>query len=308
MLTIYLPMSASTILAILMILFGPFMAFLLLWKAIGLKGYATIFAYSNGRSFLYRIDPRVKLLYAVAIPALASTFGFYAGIALLAFTLFLYAFMNTPLKDLRFVVLLMLSIVLPSAWIDSITFSGFRRLPSYLLIAIVPASMGIRGLSMLGLLFGLASSVPAALAVAAAFIIVFTSSPSDLLTSMVKSKVPYELAFAMTLALVSIPKILDSFSSLTEVLRSRGFLGAFNLQPIKTVFQRFWTYAFSTGLIIADFVIDVLRSSQNIAISADIRGFRASKNRTYYRDFKMKSVDWVLSFILLIAFMIAILR
>ncbi|MCL4343727.1 MAG: energy-coupling factor transporter transmembrane protein EcfT [Nitrososphaerota archaeon] len=308
MLTVYLPAPASTTLAILMILFGPLMAFFLLWKAIGLKGYASIFAYSSGKSYLYRIDPRVKLLYAVAVPALASTFGIYVGVALLAFTLFLYGFMNNPLKDLRFIVLLMLSIILPSAWIDSITFSGFRRLPSSLLITIEPASMGIRGVSMLGLLFGLASSVPAALAVAAAFIIVFTSSPSDLLTSMVKSKVPYELAFAMTLALVSIPKVLDSFSSLTEVLRSRGFLGTFNFQPIKTLFQRFWTYLFSSGLIVADFVIDVLRSSQNIAVSADIRGFRASKKRTYYRDFRMKSVDWALSFVLLIAFVIAILR
>ncbi|MEM0123643.1 MAG: energy-coupling factor transporter transmembrane component T [Conexivisphaerales archaeon] len=308
MLIVYLPLPASTILAILMILFGPVMAFFLLWKAIGLKGYASVFAYSNGKSFLYRIDPRVKLLYAIAVPALASTFGIYVGVALLAFTLALYAFMNNFLKDIRFVVLLMLSIILPSAWIDSITFSGFRRVSSYLLIAIEPTSMGIRGVSVLGLLFGLVSSVPAALAVAAAFIIVFTSSPSDLLTSMVKSKVPYELAFAMTLALVSIPKVLDSFSLLTEVLRSRGFLGAFNLQPIKTLFQRFWTYVFSTGLIVADFVIDVLRSSQNIAISADIRGFRASKTRTYYRDFRMKPVDWTLSLILLVAFIIAILR
>ncbi len=308
MLTIYLPGSVSTILAIFMILFGPFMAFLLLWKAIGIKGYASIFAYSNGKSFLYRLDPRVKLLYAIAIPALASAFGFYVGIVLIAFTLLLYFFMNNPMKDLRFVVLLMLSIVLPSAWIDSITFSGFRRISSYLMLAIEPASMGIRGLSLIGLLFGLASSVPAALAVAAAFIIVFTSSPSDLLTSMVKSKVPYELAFAMTLALVSIPKVLDTFSTLTEVLRSRGFLGAFNFKPIKTIFQRSIEYALSSGLIVADFIIDVLRSSQNIAISADIRGFRASKRRTYYHDFKMKSIDWILSLILVTVFLVAILR
>ncbi len=308
MFTINLPPVASAVVAILMILFGPFMAFLLLWKAIGIKGYASIFAYSNGKSFLYRIDPRVKLLYAIAIPALASTFGLYVGITLLAFTLFLYLFMNSPLKDLRFVILLMLSIILPAAWIDSITFSRFSRLPRLLLLVIHPASMGIRGISLIGLMFGFMSSIPAVLAVAAAFIIVFTSSPSDLLTSMVKSKMPYELAFAMTLALVSIPKVLDSFSSLTEVLRSRGFIGAFNLQPLKSLFQRFWIYTFSTGLIIADFIIDVLRSSQNIAISADIRGFRASKNRTYYHNLKMNYVDWVLSSILIVAFVIAVLR
>jgi energy-coupling factor transport system permease protein len=308
MFTIYLPPAASAFVAILMIIFGPFMAFLLLWKAIGIKGYASIFAYSNGKSFIYRIDPRVKLLYAIAIPALASTFGLYVGIVLLAFTLFLYFFMNNPIKDLRFVILLMLSIVLPAAWIDSITFSRFRGISGLLLLVIYPASMGIRGISLIGLMFGFMSSVPAALEVAAAFIIVFTSSPSDLLTSMVKSKMPYELAFAMTLALVSIPKILDSFSSLTEVLRSRGFIGAFNLKPLKSLFQRFWIYMFSTGLIIADFIIDVLRSSQNIAISADIRGFRASKNRTYYRNLRMNYVDWALSLVLIAAFVIAILR
>lgn len=308
MFTIYLPSAASAVVAILMILFGPFMAFLLLWKAIGIKGYASIFAYSNGKSFLYRIDPRVKLLYAIAIPALASTFGLYVGVVLLAFTLFLYIFMNNPIKDLRFVILLMLSIILPAAWIDSITFSRFRRLPGLLLLVIHPASMGIRGISLLGLVFGFMSSVPAALEVAAAFIIVFTSSPSDLLTSMVKSKMPYELAFAMTLALVSIPKVLDSFSSLTEVLRSRGFIGAFNIKPLKSLFQRFWIYTFSTGLIIADFIIDVLRSSQNIAISADIRGFRASKNRTYYHNLRMNYVDWTLSLALIAAFVIAVLR
>ncbi|MGC8664566.1 MAG: energy-coupling factor transporter transmembrane component T family protein [Nitrososphaeria archaeon] len=308
MLIVYLPASLSILVAVILILIGPIIAFFLLWKAIGFKGYASIFAYSDGKTFLYKLDPRVKLLYAIAVPALASAFGFYVGISLLAFTLLLYLFMTNPTKNLRFVILLMLSVIIPSAWIDSITFSGFRRLKGQLLIALVPPSMGIRGVSLLGLLFGLMVSVPAALEVASVFILVFTSSPSDMLTSMVKSKVPYELAFAMTLALVSIPKVLDAFSSLTEVLRSRGFIGGFKLLPAKTFIKRFWIYIYSSGIIIADFVIDVLRSSQNIALSADIRGFRANKKRTYYHDFKMKPVDWILAITLFIAFVIAVMH
>lgn len=308
MLLIHLPIILSTLIAIILILIGPIIAFVILWKAIGFKGYASIFAYSEGRTFLYKLDPRVKLLYAIAIPALASAFGFYVGVILLAFTLFLYLFMTNPAKNLRFVILLMLSIVIPSAWVDSITFSGFRRLKGQLLIALIPSSMGIRGISLIGLLFGLMISVPAALEVASVFILVFTSSPSDLLTSMVKSKIPYELAFAMTIALVSIPKVLDAFSSLTEVLRSRGFIGGLNFLPFRSFLKRLWIYVYSTGIIIADFVIDVLRSSQNIALSADIRGFRANKKRTYFHDFKMKPVDWILVSVLMFAFLIAILR
>ncbi len=303
-----MPAPISTLLAIILILVGPVIAFFLLWKAIGFKGYASIFAYSDGKTFLYKLDPRVKLLYAIAVPALASAFGFYLGLALLVFTLLLYLFMTNPMKNLRFVILLMLSIVIPSAWIDSITFSGFRRLKGQLLVAFVPSSMGIKGISFIGLIFGLVISVPAALEVASIFVLVFTSSPSDVLTSMVKSKVPYELAFAMTLAIVSIPKVLDTFSSLTEVLRSRGFLDGLNPLRVKTFIKRLYIYAYSTGIVIAAFVINVLRSSQNIALSADIRGFRANKKRTYYHDFKMKSIDWVLALTLFAAFVIAVIH
>ncbi len=306
-LLINLPPAAMGLLALLIILFPIAFAFYILWIAIGAKGYASIFAYSGGNSFIYRADPRVKFLYAVAAPALASALGLYAGIIVLVATLAVYAFMNNRGKNLRFVLLLMLSVAVPSAWTSAIMFHReFSRftIPGPKVLFAHP-ELGVNGLSLLGFEYGAASSLTALVAIASTFILVFTSSPSDILTSMVKSKVPYELAFAMTLALISIPKIMDVASNLKEVLFARGFVYYFapKGRPAR------WIYApYYLALILADFIIDVLRSAENIALAANVRGFRASKRRTFYHDFKMTPGDWVAAALFVGLFVMSIMK
>lgn len=295
-------------LALLMLLAGPLIAFYLIWVVIGVRGYASIFNYKSGESFLFKVDPRLKLLFALVLPALADQLTRVAAFLLLLFMLLTYLWMPDPREKLAFMVPLLLSAILPSAWLDAVSVPPrfFRRLGLGGYLFTLPRyvwSLHVYGFSPVVFYFGLSSGLGVALAIAASFFIVFTTPPSDLLRSLTKSKVPSPLAFSLTVAITAIPMILENIAVTLDVLRSRGV----TLRARPTLLSSYYTLK-AALLGVANVVILTVKDAQDIAISADLRAFSPSGKRSYYREFKFSLADWVASLIMIGAFTWAVLR
>ncbi len=78
------------------------------------------------------------------------------------------------------------------------------------------------GLTWEGLIYGLQISFRATASIASGLLLIFSASPSDILRSLEKSKLPIELGFTLLLAASSIPKVLESSMIVINALKARG--------------------------------------------------------------------------------------
>ncbi|MGC8600211.1 MAG: energy-coupling factor transporter transmembrane component T family protein [Nitrososphaeria archaeon] len=301
------------VLAIVLITMGPALTIYLIWKVIGFRGYISLFQFVSGKSFLYKLDPRTKILLAIILTTIgAMTIWWISAIFLIALLL-LYLWTTDPIAKYRIVLPLTLATFIGTAWTEGMftppeTLAELFGRDTFLIL--FPAafqSIGAYGFSVQGIFYGLQIAFRASTGIASGFLLVFTSSPSDILISLEKSKIPVEIGFGLIVGITSIPKILESTITITDAARSRGFefSGGFE-GNISKYLKRAWEQTKLVILIVASVVIWTLRSAENIATSADIRGFRAMPKRTYYNEPTIKRIDIIAIIILLIIFAIGI--
>jgi len=60
------------VLAIVLITMGPALTIYLIWKIIGFRGYMSLFQFVSGKSFLYKLDPRTKILLAIILTTIGA--------------------------------------------------------------------------------------------------------------------------------------------------------------------------------------------------------------------------------------------
>jgi len=286
--------------AIFLITMGPVLTIYLIWKVIGFRGYMSLFQFVGGDSFLYRMDPRVKILMAIIITTVSAfTIWWISAIFLIAM-LSLYAFTVNPSSKYRIVLPLTIATFLGTAWTEAL-FTNPSLLTELFGLDefIVPFPVqfqiiGAYGLSAQGFFYGLQIAFRAAAAIASGFLLVFTSSPADILRSLEKSKVPVELGFALVVAVIAIPKILESAMTILDAMRVRGFdFGPANSRDPRVLLNKFFQQVKAVLMATASIIIWTLKSAQNIAVSADLRGFRANKYRTYYHELAFGQIDWL---------------
>ncbi len=299
--------------SILIITMGPVLTIYLIWKIIGFRGYMSLFQFIEGKSFLYRVDPRVKILMAIVITTVAAFTIWWISAIFLAVMLVLYVFTVNPTSKYRIVLPLTLATFLGTAWTEAL-FTNPSLLTELFgldefILPFPPQFqiIGAYGLSEQGFFYGLQIAFRASAAVASGFLLVFTSSPADILRSLEKSKVPVELGFALVVAVIAIPKILESAMTILDAMRVRGFdFGPAQSRNVKAVFSKFFQQIRAVLMATASIIIWTLKGAENIAISADLRGFRANKVRTYYHEVAFHRIDWIAMVILIAVFAVGV--
>jgi len=297
--------------SILIITMGPVLTIYLIWKVIGFRGYMSLFQFVEGKSFLYRIDPRVKILMAIVVTTVAAFTIWWISAVFLIAMLLLYVFTVNPSSKYRIVVPLTVATFLGTAWTEAL-FTNPSLLTELfgLDVFILPFPsqfqiIGAYGLSEQGFFYGLQIAFRASAAVASGFLLVFTSSPADILRSLEKSKIPVELGFALVVAVIAIPKILESTMTILDAMKVRGFdFGAAQSRELKTNLSKFFQQIRAVLMATTSIIIWTLKGAENIAISADLRGFRANKFRTYYHEVKFHRIDWIATALIIGVFLI----
>ena len=303
--------------AILLLFYGPVLIIVLIYKVLGFTGYMSLFKYAGGDSFIYRLDPRTKILLAIILTIVAAMTIWWISAIFLAGVLMLYLFLRNPVAKMRVAGPLILATFIGTAWSESL-FAPFTYLYAifnhhvtfiYLLPPIL-SSLGVTqgnssasvfllgstaspvGLTWEGLIYGLQISFRATASIASGLLLIFSASPSDILRSLEKSKLPIELGFTLLLAASSIPKVLESSMIVINALKARGVdvVPRGSRNPI-VIFKRLGASFRVVILSLTAIIILTLRNAREIAIAADLRGFRANKYRTYYHELKLTRLD-----------------
>lgn len=225
-----------------------------------------------GNSIIHRINPIAKLVWVVGYVVLA----FSTQNIILLYSMALFALILAPiagvtkplLKGALILVpvgssLLALQIIAPAVerpWtpvgeIGPLTLYGDGIYYGFVLLGRIVASLLL------------------------ALVMVMTTHPSDLFTSLSKLKVPYTLNFMLAMTLQLIPVFQREVGIIMSAQKSRGMKGK----------------GFSA--VLPSFVpvfVGAIERVQQLSISLESRGFGSNGIKTSYRQVRGRPSDWVI--------------
>jgi energy-coupling factor transport system permease protein len=298
--------------SLFLFLFGIVAPIYLIFGAIGLTGFREISRYEESHTFYYRLNPLTKIAFTITVTFVAATTGWYIDISMALVVLATYLTLKRGVRKLLLGSGLAFASVVGLAWFYAVNtpytlliFSFYHQcittpptpLSAPFLAFFTPLwswpsyyqYLGYQPvLTLQGLEYGLQVSTRAGVVLLSALILIMTSTPSAILRSLGKLKLPVVLLFALVVGMRTVPRIFDSLDTAVKVQFMRGY-GA-NASKVTRVFYLFGGVL--TSIVPA--MTFLFRGAKNTAISADTRAFRAYKERTFLKPFTLSRADYVL--------------
>ena len=137
-----------------------------------------------------------------------------------------------------------------------------------------------------GILGGLMFSVKFLIIIFSTIVFAMSTSPRDLISSLVKMKIPFEIAFMLTLAIRFVPVITREFNQVIDAQKARAHKIRFSIiHPIESS-KSFIPILIPTLLLL-------FKKSLDLSMSIESRAFRSSKKRTYSPKLKFRLRDYI---------------
>lgn len=240
--------------------------------------------YVAGRSWLHRLDPRVKLGIVVAgsVVLLLWVNLLLLGLSIIAIHLVLLG-ARYPVSKLLSVWRVIAPLVILVVVLWPIFYQSGRTI----------FSIGPLVVTTGALLVGVATAMRI---VAVSFIFLFwigTTDTRSLVRGFVRLGLPFKWGMSLTIGLRFIPTFAGIFMTVSEAQQSRGLIMEGNV--VRRVRQML-------PILVAS-LVTAFRSSEQLAMTLESRSFGAPRTRTVLRDLRMRPADWlVLAITLLLAF------
>lgn len=200
-----------------------------------------IYEYYNSNSVIHRINPIVKIIWLAVFSVLVlASDNLYYIITLLTITLVAQTLTKIPLAALK----------------QYIAYLFFFLIITLILIILTRENL------LIGVLFLFKMSI----LIISAVQFTLTTTQKELLVSLIKLKVPYSFAFALTIALRFLPTIIKEVKEIMDAQKTRAHKLIFNiLRPMKSARSYI-------PIIIPLFIIIFTRSFE-LSLSSEARGF-----------------------------------
>ena len=228
--------------------------------------------YIYRNSIVHKLDPRTKIAWLVG----------------LSFLVFLTNSKKSILCMLGLVLLIVFLSKLPlrNVWQSSKVFIIFFTIANVILFSLLLWSV------KQGVIDGIFFSIKFLVLIISSIVFAMSTSPRDLMLSLTKMKVPYELAFMLTLAIRFVPVIAREINHVIDAQKARAHKIKFSLMhPIDSM-ETF------LPILIPTFHL-LLMKAFDLSLSIEARAFRSKKERTYPPRLKLRTYDYI-SLIILI--------
>ena len=220
-----------------------------------------LFLYLDRDSPVHRLDPRTKLFLLLASFVAAVLFIQPAPLLALLAVLLAYAALGRALGNLRRVWVLLGSI----AVVSIASWSVFARGSTPLFWRI----------SWEGLQFGVAAAIKIDAMIISGLIFLSTTKTEEIILGLIRMRVPYQAAFAFSLAIRMVPTIIGTAVTVTEAQRSRGLdlTSGGLLARMRNHIP-----------LLVPIFLHTLRNTDQLAKALESRGFGAPCERTSYLE------------------------
>lgn len=218
------------------------------------------------------VDVRVKFALLVSLSFLIFVWN---SLPLQLFTLLVMLTLviaaGVPARAVGLLILMLWPAFLIITVIQGL-WSPFGATPVWHIPAGVPWLGGATLFRWEGLAFGLTVCCRLLIPLLAFMFLFATSSPNEIVLGLVRTGVPYKVAFLVSTTFRFVPLLLDELSAMRDAQRLRGIdidaMGMFRKLVL-------------TGRMLVPLIVSSLRRAQQIEVALQARGFSGSPIRTY---------------------------
>lgn len=246
----------------------------------------SVVQYYSGKSFVHRLDPRVKLIALVLLTILIFAVTDIKIISLILLgAVILWLTAKLPVSILisysRFLIPLLVVLMI----LQALFYPGETILIRPLIPKVVPLLGGLGRITMEGIVFGFVLSIRILTLIILMPLVTFTTSIEKFSLGLIKLGLPYTIAYTTTTALNMIPILQAELEVITDAQKLRAFQtfekGSFR-QKVKAY-----------PALVVPLIIGSMRKAQLMGVAMDSKAFGADKTRTFLEDLKMGISDWL---------------
>lgn len=229
--------------------------------------------YEPGSSFLYRLDPRVKVIAVLAVFLLSvmftsplflgPVFGLLIGIIVVG---------RVPLRRVALLLRSLTVLVLISLILWPLL---YKQGP------VVATVLGF-SITQGGLEYGLGMTFRILDMVIAPIALFLTTTQPDFVAAVRRLGLPYKASFALATSFRFLPTVAGVGNSIVEAQRARG------LDP-----SRGWPVRRMKGYarILGPLMITSIRIAQQLVFAVEAKAFSIDRPRTYFRQLRLTRMD-----------------
>jgi energy-coupling factor transport system permease protein len=238
-----------------------------------------LYEFSERKTLIHNLDPRLKLLMALLFTV--SSFFLRTPIPLL--TLLLIIVVYGAIGGLfpwhyRKVIYLLIPFGIMMTLIQIIVFYSIEPTPALNFLGIpIPVA---------GLMWGGMISIRMIVLAVSFALFMMASHPSEITQGAALAGLPFRYAYMIGFALRFLPLFAEDFTKIRQAQASRGL--------DENRFGYFTRYI-SLPILLFPLIMTVLRHAQNMAIALEMRGLSTGSTygRTWLKDMYFKPTDWL---------------
>jgi energy-coupling factor transport system permease protein len=211
------------------------------------------------------------------------------------------SFVLTILYKHPLYVLIITALILIHAWASK-SLSNLKKIRWLLIVigifSIVVWSFFAKGetylfwrMSYESLLYGISTALKIDSMIIAGIIFLSTTRNEEIFMGLIRLRMPYTMSFAFSTALRLVPTFIGAGATINDAQKSRGL----NLEA-GNIFVRFKNHI---PLLVPIFLTSI-RSTNQLAMALESKGFGSSKKRTFYFTIGYQSDDFIIIIVLLI--------
>ena len=235
--------------------------------------FLNAFKFLKKESFIHRLDPRTKLIFALIYTIQSLLFTELVPLLLIFITI---------------IPIILLS-KLQNQWLKSLKGMSFLYI---IIILLNTLFIPINGFS-----FGIAMSLRISIMISAFSIFFLTVDPNEFALSLISMKIPFEIAFSFSLAFRFVPTIALEAQNIMDAQQSRGYemqkKGVIN--QIKNLLP-----------ILVPLIINAIKRAFNVAEALESRAFGTKRKRSYYFTINFSFRDYLFTTYLIILLILSI--
>jgi len=290
-----------TVIAYLIVFAIPMILPVLFFKLVGLGGLRELVTYEARDTPLHKLDPRLKVLYPIAMGILSIILNWDFMLIIFALSVLPWFWLRPSRAKVRVLMVMIGGPALTGFWSQGLYYLPPPPIHYIFQFPWTISWLGSPGITGYGLVFGLEQTSRVLVTVSTSMLILVSTDVGDFTWAFERFRMPPQVGFALTAALRFLP---DMIGRTTLVLRAIELRGYDLSRPRWFQVTKWLDYVRRVGrctvLVTVPLLIGSLRGTTTMAMVADARGFGANKRRGSLREHKLTAVD-VGGYVILVA-------
>ena len=254
-----------------------------------MSGIKRMFDVIDENTFLARMDPRTKIVVLVLLSTISIILDNPKSLLSVFVLVSFFCFFSKLSWDKLRILLLFLGVGVWGMMISQALF--YSQMPRTVILTIISPEAPVIGrltngifLYKEGFNYGAIQSLRFAITLTFGLVVAWTSEPHDLLTALVKLRVPYRLSFMTTTGIRFLPMIIEEASTVITAQRLRKY------NP-----YRFFGIARTALYTLTPILANCIRRAGILSMSIESRAFAGSSKRSFLKGLKYKRSDfWIM--------------